>query len=233
MTITDPHASAAAGRLTSRPQQRQTWPSASPGVTTIAVSKGRETLLYVPGGYSAAYPAPLAVTLHGAGGDAQYGLALLQPLAEAAGLLLLAPSSSGSTWDVIRGGYGPDVATIDAALAQVFAAYHVDPARIALGGFSDGASYALSLGLMNGALFTHILAFSPGFLAPLRREGTPRVFISHGTQDEVLPIDRCSRRIVPQLEAAGYDLRYDEFDGPHTVPAQVARDALAWFTSAH
>ena len=228
----DPHPSAAAGRLASRPQQGQSWPSARPGVTVLAVTGRRETLLYVPGGYTAAHPAPLAVMLHGAGGTAQHGLALLQPLADAAGLLLLAPSSRGPTWDVIRGGYGPDVAALDEALSQVFAAYHVDPARIALGGFSDGASYALSLGLMNGGLFTHILAFSPGFLAPLGREGMPRVFISHGMGDEVLPIDRCSRRLVPQLRADGYDLRYDEFDGPHMVPEQVARDALAWFTAA-
>ncbi len=31
-------------------------------------------------------------------------------------------------------------------------------------GFSDGASYALSLGVPNGDLFTHIVAFSPGFM---------------------------------------------------------------------
>lgn len=31
-------------------------------------------------------------------------------------------------------------------------------------GFSDGASYALSLGLPNGNLFSHIVAFSPGFM---------------------------------------------------------------------
>ena len=33
-------------------------------------------------------------------------------------------------------------------------------------GFSDGASYALSLGAANGDLFTHIAAFSPGFMRP-------------------------------------------------------------------
>jgi phospholipase/carboxylesterase len=46
----------------------------------------------------------------------------------------------------------------------------------------------------------------------------------------VLPIDRCSRRIVPQLERARYEIRYREFDGPHTVPESVAREALEWFT---
>ena len=58
-----------------------------------------------------------------------------------------------------------------------------------------GASYALSVGLTNGDLFSDILAFSPGFMAPAVRHGAPNIFISHGTQDTVLPIDRCSRRI--------------------------------------
>ena len=63
------------------------------------------------------------------------------------------------------------------------------------------------------AAFTHVLAFSPGFLAPAERVGSPRIFVSHGTRDGWLPIERCSRRIVPQLERAGYEVRYREFDG--------------------
>jgi phospholipase/carboxylesterase len=89
---------------------------------------------------------------------------------------------------------------------------------VALGGFSDGASYALSLGLTNGDLFTHLIAFSPGFMAPGGEVGRPRCYVAHGTRDAVLPIDRCSRRLVPVLERAGYAVRYHEFDGPHTVP---------------
>jgi predicted esterase len=100
---------------------------------------------------------------------------------------------------------------------------------MAVAGFSDGASYALSLGVANGDLFTHIIAFSPGFLAPASRNGQPRIFVSHGVKDGVLPIDSCSRKIVPRLKHAGYEVRYREFDGPHTVPPEVAREALDWF----
>ncbi|HYH99185.1 alpha/beta hydrolase, partial [Hyalangium sp.] len=135
------------------------------------------------------------------------------------------------TWDVIRGDYGPDVTFIDQALAWVFAHYAVDPARIAIGGFSDGASYALSLGIANGDLFTHVLAFSPGFAAPVEQHGEPRLFVSHGIQDAVLPITACSRRLVPRLQRAGYDVRYHEFDGPHTIPPEIAREAAEWFKS--
>jgi phospholipase/carboxylesterase len=107
----------------------------------------------------------------------------------------------------------------------------VDPGRLAVGGFSDGASYALSLGVDNGDLFSHVLAFSPGFMAPTRRAGSPRFFVSHGTRDGVLPIERCSRRIVPQLERMGYEVTYREFEGGHTVLPEIALEAVGWFTS--
>jgi predicted esterase len=190
----------------------------------------RDALLYVPPTYRADRPAPLVVMLHGAGGTADGGLAPVLPLADADGLVVLAPASRGRTWDVILGGYGSDVQFIDEALAHTFRHVAVDPSRIAIGGFSDGASYALSLGITNGDLFSHIIAFAPGFMVPAAQEGMPPVFITHGTHDAVLPIDRCSRRIVPQLEQAGYDVRYIEFDGGHTVPPDLAREAVAWFT---
>lgn len=66
-------------------------------------------------------------------------------------------------------------------------------------------------------------------MAPAGQEGAPRVFISHGTGDEVLPIDVCSRRLAPELRRAGYDVTYREFDGPHTVPPGIAREAADWF----
>jgi predicted esterase len=102
---------------------------------------------------------------------------------------------------------------------------------LAIGGFSDGASYALSVGITNGDLFTHVIALSPGFMAPARQQGKPRLFISHGTRDQVLPIDRCSRKLVPQLKRAGYDVLYREFDGSHTLPPEIARSSVTWFTT--
>ena len=134
--------------------------------------------------------------------------------------------------DVIVGGFGPDVALVDRALETAFGRYAVDPARLAIGGFSDGASYALSLGLTNGDLFTHVLAFSPGFAAPAAERGRPGVFVSHGTEDGVLPVERCSRRIVPRLRRVGYDVEYAEFEGGHTVLPAVAARALAWFVGS-
>ena len=220
---------AAEGRLLARPGELSGDKQPALGLLRVGPEQERDGLLYVPDGYRAERPAPFVVLLHGAGGTAQHGMGLLQSAADERGLILFAPDSRQQTWDMIMGGYGPDVSAIDRALVHVFSRYAVDPARVAVGGFSDGASYALSLGIANGDLFTQILAFSPGFMAPATQRGTPRIYVSHGTGDRVLPIDRCSRHLVPELSRAGYDVHYNEFEGPHTVPAEIVRDALDWF----
>ena len=202
-----------------------------PGLRNISLNERRNALLYVPESSLEQTAAPIAVMLHGAGGNAEHGIDLLRSYADRARLILLAPESRKASWDVISDArYGADVGFIDECLTKVFAQFAIDPARIALGGFSDGASYALSLGLSNGLLFRTILAFSPGFMAPVRIEDTPKIFISHGTRDEVLPIDVCGRRLRkaigthPQLT-----LNYREFEGPHTVPAEMKEAALRLF----
>jgi predicted esterase len=219
------------GRLRARPA-RAPAERAPVGLHAPGTEGGlAEGYLYVPAGYWEETPSALVLLLHGAGEDARDGLAQMREQADEAGLILLAPGSRGPTWDLIlnRGRYGADLAAIDRALGYAFARCAIDPERVGVGGYSDGASYALSLGLANGDLFSHVLAFSPGFLAPTGQMGSPRVFVSHGTRDGWLPIDSCSRRIVPRLERAGYEVRYREFEGGHVVPPAIAREAASWF----
>lgn len=217
------------GRLLARPIQPNLEPT-SHGLQTLGLDGDREALLYLPKNYHPEQPAPLVLMLHGAGGNAYGGLSPFLNFADTQGIILLAPSSRKQTWDMLYGGYGTDIAFIDQALGQTFSRYAIDPARIAIAGFSDGASYALSVGITNGDLFSHIIAFSPGFMAPALLHGDPNIFISHGKWDNVLPIERCSRKIVRQLRDNDYDVVYQEFNGLHTVPVKIASSALAWFT---
>src|SRR5829696_7429739 len=207
----------AQGRLLARPHESVDDPG-KPGLRTIDGAT-----LYVPPGER---PKTLVLALHGAGGYPAEPIALLRPYADTARLILLAPKSTGPTWDISMGGFGPDVAGIDRLLEKVFSEY--DVRDVAVAGFSDGASYALSLGLTNGDVFHSVIAFSPGFIAFGEQNGMPRLFISHGTHDSILPIGRTSRRGVPRLRAAGYRVKYVEFDGDHEVPPPVAREAIAW-----
>ena len=222
------------GRLRARPAQKTFAEAAPVGLLALETEGGPSNgYLYVPTRCRTEDPAPLVLLLHGAGEDARDGLAQLRGQAAPAGLILLTLSSCRPTWDSIlgRGRYSSDIAAIDRALEHTFSRCAVDPARVAVGGYSDGASYALSLGIANGDLFSHVLAFSPGFLMPAGQVGSPRIFVSHGTHDGWLPIDSCSRRIVPQLERAGYEVRYHEFEGGHVVPPGIAREAASWFAS--
>ena len=182
----------------------------------------------MPEGLEPGEAAPLVVLLHGATGQADNWESGFH-LADSLGVVYLAPDSQGQTWDAIRGLFGVDVLFIDLALEQVFSRVAIDQDRIVVGGFSDGASYALSLGLANGELITHILAFSPGFIAGAPWQGQPRVFISHGTDDQILPIGATSHQIVPELEGLGYDVQYEEFEGRHEIPKAISRQGFAWF----
>lgn len=197
----------------------------SSGVHELDLGGRTRALLAVPPGEP--LPRPLLVFLHGAGGTSAHSLAAVGELAGAAGVLVLAPSSVAATWDLIAGRLGPDVAVLDAALEQV--AHRAAVSRTAIGGFSDGASYALSLGLANGDLFDAVLAFSPGFAAPPATTGRPRIWIGHGRQDVVLPVDRCGRRVARSLAAARYDVTYEEFDGGHVVRPDLISAALRWW----
>ncbi len=202
--------------------QRQ--PPLEAGTHQLSFADGRKAVLHVPP-HGSGRRLPLLVLLHGAAGQHGGGDHLALAHAIRHGSLLLIPDAAASSWDFLRGGYGPDLSFIDRSMLWTMQRYDVDEHAMAIAGFSDGASYALSVGLMNGQLFQDILAFSPGFMAPLRRDGDPRVFIAHGSDDQVLSVQR-GHSIAQRLVAEGYQVTYQEFDGAHLVSPPVARAAF-------
>src|ERR1051325_2536254 len=216
------------GRLTARP--RAGVETSSTGQIKLGLNKERDAILQVPKNAGQS-PLPLLVMLHGATQSAEDMFWYLGSTHEEAGVAVLAPNSRDTTWDAITGSFGEDVDFSNRALERVFETTAIDPRRLALGGFSDGASYALSLGLINGDLFNSVVAFSPGFVIDGFPHGSPRIFISHGTRDHILPIDRCGRRIAAGLMARGYDVTFREFDGNHEIPATIAREGLRFVTN--
>lgn len=213
------------GRLTARP--RAGVATSLDGERALGLDPRRDAILRLPA-QPAAAPLPLLVLFHGAGGRGAGVLDYLGAAADEAGVAVLAPDARASTWDAIRGGFGDDVRFVNRALERVFDSVAIDPARVAAGGFSDGATYALSLSLINGDLFRRVVAFSPGFVVEGTAVGKPRVFVSHGTADRILPIQRCSRVIVPALRTRGYDVTFREFEGGHEVPDAIAREGMRW-----
>ena len=213
------------GRLSAR----RTVPAESvgPGVHPLGLRPERDGVRYLPPQYRADTPIPLVLLLHGAGGSGARIAQRFGPYADELGIAFVAPDSTGVSWDRVDH-LVSDVRFIDRALAWAFGRVNAAADRLAIAGFSDGASYSLSVGLTNGDLFGRILALSPGFLEPATTYGTPHIYVTHGRRDDILPIDITSRRIVSRLKTAGYDVEYHEFDGKHETPPEICRPAFAW-----
>ena len=214
-------------RLTARPHKP--FRNVTPGETRLGPELDRGALLYIPEGHSNETPSPLAVFLHGGGGEAHYWDRVYSEC-DQHGIIAVTPESRARTWDAIEGEFGLDVKFLDSVLRYTFDRCAIDSKRIALVGFSDGASYSLSLGPSNGDLFTHLVAFSPGgsqLVEPV--VGLPKIFVAHGTKDTVLPVSISKNIIVPTFQIDGYEVSYREFEGGHELPQDVLAEALDWF----
>jgi polyhydroxybutyrate depolymerase len=123
------------------------------------VSSGgkREYLLYVPKSYDSRKPAPLVISLHGAGGwpVQQRDMSGWNALAESQGFIVAYPSGSGvgpRIWNVNRGaGLMRDVRFISDLIDKLAASYNIDQTRIYANGLSNGGgmSFVLSCTLSN------------------------------------------------------------------------------------
>jgi phospholipase/carboxylesterase len=197
--------------------------------TELKLDNLRDGMLYVPKGYTTEKPLPLLVWLHGAGGSGNVSQAL-GDLADEFGIIVLAPDSRKWTWGSILGDWDPDLEFLQQAMIQTQRRCAVDKQRIWLGGFSDGASMSLSLGISYGNIFTRVYAGAPGLMQPIAANGKPPIMISHGRQDPTMPIDDTSRQFVPRLKRLGYDVTYREYDGRHTLPPEILREVIEWIT---
>ena len=198
----------------------------SPGVHELALGNGQPARMHVtPGNGQRA----LIVALHGAGGTPSGAIEAFSGAWDEPGLVLIAPASKGQTWSILRSQQDLDLESVNLALAEAYERCTIDRRRIAVGGFSDGATYALSLGVSNGDLFPAVIAFSPGGIVAGEQRGVPRFFVSHGTLDSVLPIGRAGDAVVRKLRRAGYPVTYRRFRGDHEVSPAISKAAVRWF----
>jgi phospholipase/carboxylesterase len=199
------------------------------GETRLGISDdGRDGTLYVPKTYEDGKPAPLVIMLHGLGGVATR---FAFPLAEELGIVVISPESREITWGQAAPGFDEDVKYIGAAFRKVTALLDIDSTRVALGGVSDGATYALSMGLAYGDTFNHLMIFAAGIPAPLRKRGKPKIFVGHGTEDHQMPIDDTARNWGPKLKAEGYNIIIREHPGGHGAPQPIVREAFEWLVA--
>ena len=217
------------GRLAFRPGTAPDKEPLPAGRHQLGIADERDAVLIVPDGLQPGKALALLVMFHGAGGSADKVLPFVIEHARQRGFLLLLPQSQFPTWDLVIGGNGPDLERLDQALRELASRFVVDPTHLGFAGFSDGGSYALSAGVTNGDVASHVMVFSGGFMSVFQQNGSPRIFIAHGLEDEQLPIETSARPHVAKLKAAGYDVTAVEFKGPHHIAPPVVALAMDFF----
>jgi poly(3-hydroxybutyrate) depolymerase len=196
---------------------------------------------------------PLVTVLHGAGRQDEMLIKAYRDEAEERQAFFLIPRSFHMTWDLIalglQGGGGPnpegheppsdrpDLDFLEYAYDLIYRRFPVDHRRQGLVGYSDGASYGLSIGLSNPHVFRALAVWAAGFVAlddTAAAEGTPRpaVLVEYGTHDELFPFEKVALPMKQQLTALGCDLsfRVDE-GGKHWPSGTFQSEALDWFFS--
>ena len=194
-------------------------------------------------------PFPLVVALHGWGSNA-HDLLGLAPVLNRGELLVLSPQGPvtfpiaqgvpGHGWfDLTREG-PPDPSEIKQAadLVEAFveaatARYPVDPRKRVLLGFSQGGVLAYELALRNPSAWAGVAALSSWLPEELvRAAGSPSletlpVFVTHGTQDPMIPVER-AQESRERLNTLGALLTYREHEMEHEVRPEALRDLVGW-----
>jgi phospholipase/carboxylesterase len=117
-------------------------------------------------------------------------------------------------------------------MAEVIAQYEIDPQRVIVMGFSQGAAVSYAYSLLHPASLHGVIALS-GFLphsnAVQSKDALPHYFILHGTHDEAVPIDR-ARDARSGLESRGASVEYYEHRVGHKVSAQGMKEIARWIS---
>lgn len=204
----------------------------------------REALLYSPETLAADKAAPLIVLCHGAGQDKKGFLETYwKDVADAAGVRLASVSggrahvAGRAQWFALGGPsrYAADADAIEArlkaAVEQAKKAYAVDPNRVYLSGFSQGATVALLAGVRNPEAFRGVVAVAgssdPAILDPAaaKAAGKLRTILIAGTNDATSL--QAMTKAQESLTAAGVAAELRTFPIGHTFPRERVKELSA------
>jgi len=203
-------------------------------------------LVFYPSEHRSSYPT--IVTLHGRGSDYSDLPPLVQAL-KIPGLLVIAPRApikfmtGGFAWYELQeegipsaNSFIPSLNRLQFFLREIREKYPVDEERVFLLGFSQGTVMAYAAGLQEHEEFKGIVALSgyiptrPGLSLELHDLSGLGVFISHGSEDELIPI-RYGREAAKILTQARAEVRYIEYPMGHEVIPETITDLTKWMKS--
>ncbi|ESS03293.1 MAG: putative esterase [uncultured archaeon A07HR67] len=197
--------------------------------------------------------APAVVVLHGRGADEEDLLPVAQALPDDHHVVSLRapdPLQGGYTWyelDLSAGGlhesqphpeeFRRSLDLVAESVTAAVDAYDLDPARIGLLGFSQGAITSLASLFETPDRYAWVVALH-GYLpashadrSPDGLDGTP-VFVGAGSGDRVIPESR-SESAADRLVAAGADVTYETYATGHGIGQAELSDVTAFVETHH
>ncbi|HTO51846.1 MAG TPA: hypothetical protein VMR50_00555 [Myxococcota bacterium] len=196
---------------------------------------GSRAVLLTPSEIETDKPYPLITVLHGAGRQDEMLVKAVRDEPDRRRAFFLVPRSVLPTWDLIASAERPDLDFLEYAYDLIYRRYPIDCERQALLGYSDGASYALSVGLSNPQHFRAIMAWAAGFIAlepgfDPNAARKPDLLLEYGTHDPIFPFEHVALPMRANLERAGYSVewRVDQ-GGKHWPSPDFLPEALDWF----
>lgn len=106
--------------------------------------------------------------------------------------------------------------------------FELNPDKLVLGGFSQGAMIATEVALNNASdvsglvLYSGVMLDEKGWTKKAPALAGKKLLQSHGSNDPVLPI-AAGQRLFDMLKKAGMDGQFIGFGGGHEIPAPVLR----------
>jgi phospholipase/carboxylesterase len=224
-------------RLDVRHKPREQRDEASPSGEVRVEQGGGRALLLVPETLEEGRLYPLITVLHGAGRQDEMLARTFRHEPDARDALFLIPRSHHPTWDLIVGQDRQDMDFLEFAYDLIYRRYPVDSDRQAIIGYSDGASYGLSLGLSNPQIFSAVMAWAAGFKLieePPAGSPRPRILLEYGSHDPLFPFEQIALPMRRDLERLGYEVNFMiDKGGRHWPRGDFHSDALDWlFTGA-
>lgn len=179
---------------------------------------------------------PLITVFHGAGRQDEMLVRACREEPEQRQALFLIPRSVAPTWDLIAGDGGPvDLEFLEYAWDLIYRRYPIERSHQVLIGYSDGASYALSLALSNPGFFDAALCWAAGFAMMDRKavgkeDRRTRLYLEYGTADPLFPFDQIALPMRENLERAGYEVKFSvDEGGRHWPSGSFQHEALDWY----
>jgi phospholipase/carboxylesterase len=191
-------------------------------------------------------PYPTLLLLHGRGADEQdlFGLAEeLDPRLYVVSARAPLSFGPGFAWYHLIDIGNPDLTSFRASLEALTrfvedlpTIYPVDPSRIYMLGFSQGAVMAGSLALVHPerpagtVMLSGYLPLDAGLAVDVAGLAGHEVFVGHGTLDPVIPV-AAARLARDYFTRVGAQLTYREYPIPHAIGPQELADVADWLSA--